>query len=142
MIYSEDPTDRSLTYMEDTGPHYVKTEDNSGKYLKVSQKSLEPMIIYDSRWYQKARQVSTEPRRGYPRVRQESEDPMIIYDSRWYPKAWKEPRNNKETPRYVTQLWKEQNPNLCSPDEWKSFENKLPHTPSDAIGIYAHFKRN
>ena len=67
---------------------------------------------------------------------------MIIYDSRWYLKAQKELKNNKETPRYVTQLQKEQNPNLCSPDKWKSFENKLPHTPSDAVGICAHFKRN
>ena len=132
MIYSEDPTGRSLTYIK----------DDSGRLSKVSQESSEPMIIYDSKWYQKARQASTEPRRGYPRVQQESEDPIIIYDSRWYPKDWKESKNNKETLRYVAQLRREKNPNLCSPDKWKRFENKLPHTSSDAIGIYAHFKRN
>ena len=128
-------------------PHYVKTEDDSGWYPKVRQpkvrqESTEPMIIYDSRWYPKVRQESMEPRRWYPKVRQESTEPMIIYDSRWYLKAQQEPGNNKEIPRYVAQLRKKLNPNLCSLDEWKSLEEKLPHTPSDAIIICAHFKRN
>ena len=35
VIYSEDPTGRSLTYMEDTMPHYVKTEDGSRGEPKV-----------------------------------------------------------------------------------------------------------
>ena len=35
MIYSEDPTGLSLTYMEDTMPHYVRKEDGSRLYPKV-----------------------------------------------------------------------------------------------------------
>ena len=117
VIYSEDPTGRSLTYMEDMMPHYVKTEDDSRWYPKVRQpkfrqESMEPMIIYDSRCYPKVRQESMEPRitydsRFYPKVRQESTEPMIIYDSRWYPKVWQEltePGNNRKL-----------NPNLCCP---------------------------
>ena len=49
LVYSEDPTGRSITYMEDLMPHYMKTEDGSRWYPKVWQKSTEPMIIYDSR---------------------------------------------------------------------------------------------
>ena len=83
VIYSEDPTGRSLTYMEDTMPHYVKTEDDRRWYPKIWQESTEPMIIYDSRWYLKVWQESTEPRitydsRWYPKVQQESMEPMII----------------------------------------------------------------
>ena len=117
VIYSKDLTGRSLTYMEDKMPHYVKTEDDIGWYPKVRQpkvrqESTEPMIIYDSKWYPKVRQESAEPRRWYPKVWQESTEPMIIYDSRWYPKARQEltePGNNKKL-----------NLNLCSPGEWKS----------------------
>ena len=130
VIYSEDPTGTSLTYLE----------NDSGRHSKASQEPSEPMIIYNSTWYQEA--ASMEPRRGYLRARQESEDPIIIYDSRWYPEAWKELKNDKETPRYVAQLQKEQNPNLCSPDEWKSLDNRLPHIPSHAVDICAYFKRN
>ena len=79
LVYSQDPTGRSLTYMEDTMAHYLKTEDGS-------------------RWYPKVRQELTEP------------------------------GNNKKL-----------NPNLCSPDEWKSLEETLPHAPPDAITICAHF---
>ena len=76
VIYSEDPTGRSLTYMEDTMPHYVREEDGS----------------------------------------------------RLYPKVWED----------LTKL----NPNLCSPDEWKSLEETLPHAPPNAITTCAHFRRN
>ena len=79
VIYSKDPTGRSLTYMVDTMPHYVKMEDRS----------------------------------------------------RWYPKVWQEltePGNNKKL-----------NLNLCTPDEWKSLEETLPHAPPDAITVWAHF---
>ena len=97
VIYSEDPSGTSLTYLE----------DDSGRHSKASQDTSKPMIIYDSTWYQEA--ASREPRRGYPRARQETEDPIIMYDGRWYPEAWKEFKNDKETPRYVAQLQKEQN---------------------------------
>ena len=42
VIYSKDPTGRSLTYMEDIIPHYMKTEDSSRWYLKVWQELMEP----------------------------------------------------------------------------------------------------
>ena len=99
VIYSEDPSGTSLTYLE----------DDSGRHSKASQDTSEPMIIYDSTWYQE--EASREPRRGYPRARQETEDPIITYDGRWYLEAWKESKNDKETPHYVAQLQKEQNPN-------------------------------
>ena len=54
--------------------------------------------------------------------------------SRCYPKIWQEltePRNNKKL-----------NPNSCSPDEWKSLEETLPHVPPDAITICSHFRKN
>ena len=55
-------------------------------------------------------------------------------NSRWYPKVWQEltePGNNKKL-----------NPNSCSPDEWKSLEETLPHVPPDAITICSHFRKN
>ena len=42
LIYSEDPTGRSLTYIEDMMPHYRKTEDDSRWYPKVRQEMTEP----------------------------------------------------------------------------------------------------
>ena len=41
LVYSEDPTGRSLSYMDDTMP-YKKTEDGSRWYPKIRQKSTEP----------------------------------------------------------------------------------------------------
>ena len=57
VIYSEDPSGTSLTYLE----------DDSGRHSKASQDTSEPMIKYDSTWYQKA--ASREPWRGYQRAR-------------------------------------------------------------------------
>ena len=37
VIYSEDPTGRSLTYMQDTMPHYLREEDGSRLYPKVRE---------------------------------------------------------------------------------------------------------
>ena len=54
--------------------------------------------------------------------------------SRWYLKIQQEltePGNNKKL-----------NPNSCSPDEWKSLEETLPHVPPDAITICSHFRKN
>ena len=42
LVYSKDPTGRSLTYMEDMMPHYMKTEDGSRWYPKVRQELTKP----------------------------------------------------------------------------------------------------
>ena len=85
--------------------------------------------------------LGIELRRRYPKTRQEAEYPIVEYDSRLDPE-WKETRNDKETPRYLAQLLREHNPNLCTTDEWRNMEDKLPHTPENATDICAYFKRN
>ena len=37
LVYSKDLTGRSLTYMDDTIPHYMKTEDGSRWYRKFGR---------------------------------------------------------------------------------------------------------
>ena len=104
VIYSEDPSGTSLIYLE----------DDSGRHSTANQDTSEPIVIYDSTWYQEP--ASKELRRRYPKTRQEAEYPIVKYDSRLDPK-WKGNKKDKETPRYLAQLLREHNPNLCTPEE-------------------------